>query len=182
MRRPIVIVTGPSGAGKSRLVTAACEAEPERIVRLRSITTRPRRDGQSDASYDFVTRAEFLALLKTGDLAEHDEYNPENPNLYGTRRSALERVGPGQVGVKDMTEPGLKQLLDSGRERIRHVRIKPVSHKIRSADRVEADEARAKLVPEPDYVIVNDHADPQGFAKAFTTLVHLLTSFAAEPD
>ncbi len=180
MGRPIVIVTGLSGAGKSTLIARAT-AECGGAVRLKSVTTRPRRDDASDASYLFVTREEFRRLLEAGELAEHDDYNPQSPNLYGTPHAELERVGPGQVGVKDMTEPGLKQLLDSGRYRIRHVRIKPAGHALRSADRVEADEARARLVPKADYEIINDHADPHGFAKALAAFVSLLRHFAADP-
>lgn len=181
MRRPIVILTGPSGAGKSTLLRRATEADPVRVIRLRSVTTRPPRDPVSDASYDFVTRRHFWELIQTAKLAEHDDYNPESPNLYGTSWDEFNRVGPDQVGIKDMTEPGLKQLLDDGRLRIHHVRIKPMNHALRSQDRVQADEERAKLVPNPDYVIVNDHADPDGVEKAFVAFMHLLIHFATEP-
>lgn len=182
MGRPIMIVTGPSGAGKSRLIWQALQAAPDKIVRLRTTTTRPPRDAQSDEFYDLVSDDAFQFQLDMDGFAEHDEYNPANPYRYGTTRAEFDRVGPGQVGIKDMTEPGLKQLLDSGRYRIRHVRIQPLHHAIRSADRVLADEARAKLIPVPDYEIVNDHADAEGFDKALTVLMNLLLAFAADPD
>lgn len=181
MKRPFVILTGASGAGKSTLIRAAVEANPSQIIRLRSVTTRPPRDPASDASYDFVTRAKFKELLDTGQLAEHDDYNPERPHFYGTAWSEFERVGAGQVGLKDMTEPGLKQLLATDRYRIHHVLIEPINHTIRSPDRIAADEARAKLVPAPAYRIPNDHSLPhnEGFDRALAALMNLLHAFAA---
>ncbi len=182
MGRPFVIVTGHSGAGKTRLIREARQMHPGEIVELCSGTTRSPRDPESDQCYLFMTREQFRTYVDGGGFAEHDDYNPKDPHLYGTPHAEFTRVGPGQVGVKSLTEPGLKQLLDGGRYRIRHVRIQALNHAIRSPDRVAADEARAKLVPKPDYTIVNDHADPHGFAKALAAFVSLLRHFAAEPD
>ena len=103
MKRPIVIVTGPSGAGKSRLIWQAIRASPDKIVRLRTTTTRPPRDAQSDEFYDLVSDDAFQFQLDMDGFAEHDEYNPQNPYRYGTTRAEFARVGPGQVGLKDIT-------------------------------------------------------------------------------
>src|SRR5215471_5055955 len=66
----VLIVSGPSGSGKSTLV--------QRILQMpgtmasRSCTTRPRRTTESTGKcYDFVTEAEFEAMVARGEFLEY---------------------------------------------------------------------------------------------------------------
>jgi guanylate kinase len=66
----VLIVSGPSGSGKSTLV--------QRILQMpgtmasRSCTTRPRRTTESSGKcYDFVTEAEFEAMVARGEFLEY---------------------------------------------------------------------------------------------------------------
>jgi guanylate kinase len=52
----LLILLGPSGCGKTTLETKLTERG---IVRLRSHTTRPRKNGETDDAYYFVKRDEF---------------------------------------------------------------------------------------------------------------------------
>ena len=64
-----VLIIGPSGVGKSVILKALRERHPE-IVFPRSATTRPRRPGESDTLYRFVSEEEFDALIERGELLE----------------------------------------------------------------------------------------------------------------
>jgi len=66
----VLIVSGPSGSGKSTLV--------QRILQMpgsmasRSCTTRPRRTTESSGKcYDFVSEAEFEAMVSRGEFLEY---------------------------------------------------------------------------------------------------------------
>ncbi|NOS67216.1 MAG: guanylate kinase [Candidatus Peribacteraceae bacterium] len=65
----LVLIIGPSGVGKSVILKTLRDRHPE-FVFPRSATTRPRRDGEGDDLYRFVTDAEFDGLLKENKVLE----------------------------------------------------------------------------------------------------------------
>lgn len=75
----LVLLIGPSGVGKSAIMRQLREKHPE-FHYPRSATTRPRRPGEGDEMYHFVTNEEFDALLKGNKVLEwaivhgHDRY------------------------------------------------------------------------------------------------------------
>ncbi len=66
------MLIGPSGAGKSTLLRALTEQLPE-LRAVRTITTRPRRSGETSDTHQFVTPAEF-ALHRAEALGVHQHY------------------------------------------------------------------------------------------------------------
>ncbi|HUL15815.1 MAG TPA: guanylate kinase [Terriglobales bacterium] len=83
----VLIVSGPSGSGKSTLV--------QRILQLPgtmpsiSCTTRPRRETESTGKcYDFVTEAEFEAMVLRGEFLEYARVFGRHS--YGTPKKWLE--------------------------------------------------------------------------------------------
>ena len=83
----VLIISGPSGSGKSTLV--------QRILQMpgtmasRSCTTRPRRTTESSGKcYDFVTEAEFEAMVSRGEFLEHARVFGKHS--YGTPKKWLE--------------------------------------------------------------------------------------------
>ncbi len=58
-----VTVCGPSGVGKTSFVNSLVQRMPERFARVISFTTRPRRDGEGDHEYTFVSRGRILKIL-----------------------------------------------------------------------------------------------------------------------
>ena len=83
----VLIVSGPSGSGKSTLV--------QRILQMpgtmasRSCTTRPRRATESSGKcYDFVTEAEFEAMVSRGEFLEYARVFGKHS--YGTPKKWLD--------------------------------------------------------------------------------------------
>jgi guanylate kinase len=83
----VLIVSGPSGSGKSTLVQKILEL-PATMPSI-SCTTRPRRATESSGKcYDFVTEAEFDAMVARGEFLEHARVFGKHS--YGTPRKWLE--------------------------------------------------------------------------------------------
>src|SRR5437899_8844827 len=83
----VLIVSGTSGSGKSTLV--------QRILQMpgtmasRSCTTRPRRATESSGKcYDFVTEAEFEAMVSRGEFLEYARVFGKHS--YGTPKKWLD--------------------------------------------------------------------------------------------
>ena len=64
-----VLIIGPSGVGKSVILKALKQRHKD-IVFPRSATTRPRRSGEGDDLYHFVSEEEFDSLIEQGELLE----------------------------------------------------------------------------------------------------------------
>ncbi len=83
----VLIVSGPSGSGKSTLVQRILEL-PGTMPSI-SCTTRARRATEASGKcYDFVTEAEFDAMVARGDFLEHARVFGKHS--YGTPRKWLE--------------------------------------------------------------------------------------------
>jgi guanylate kinase len=74
-----------------------------------SVTTRPIRPGEVDgASYQFVSPAQFEAMVEAGELLEHAEYAG---NFYGTPRAAVEEhLGAGDPVLLEIEIQGARQV------------------------------------------------------------------------
>lgn len=83
----VLIVSGPSGSGKSTLVQRVLQMPG--TMASRSCTTRPRRGTESSGKcYDFVTEAEFEAMISRGEFLEHARVFGKHS--YGTPKKWLE--------------------------------------------------------------------------------------------
>jgi guanylate kinase len=83
----LTVLSGPAGVGKSSVVNHLRVHEPQ-IWHSVSATTRHIRPGEVDgASYRFVDRDQFAAMVERGELLEHADYAG---NRYGTPRGAVE--------------------------------------------------------------------------------------------
>src|SRR5437667_5263581 len=83
----VIIVSGPSGSGKSTLVQRVLQMPG--TMASRSCTTRPRRTTESSGKcYDFVTEAEFEAMVSRGEFLEHARVF--GIHSYGTPKKWLE--------------------------------------------------------------------------------------------
>lgn len=65
----LVLIIGPSGVGKSVILKELRARHPE-FHFPRSATTRPKREGEGDDLYRFVTDGEFDQLLKKNQILE----------------------------------------------------------------------------------------------------------------
>lgn len=83
----VLIVSGPSGSGKSTLVQRVLQMPG--TMASRSCTTRPRRTTESSGKcYDFVTEAEFEAMVSRGEFLEYARVFGKH--AYGTPKKWLE--------------------------------------------------------------------------------------------
>jgi guanylate kinase len=83
----VLIVSGPSGSGKSTLVQRILEL-PSTMPSV-SCTTRPRRATEASGKcYDFVSEAEFDAMVQRGDFLEYARVFGKHS--YGTPKRWLE--------------------------------------------------------------------------------------------
>src|SRR5256714_15012195 len=83
----VLIVSGPSGSGKSTLVQKILEL-PGTMPSI-SCTTRSRRATEASGKcYDFVTEAEFDAMVARGEFLEYARVFGKHS--YGTPRKWLE--------------------------------------------------------------------------------------------
>lgn len=112
----VICLSGPSGVGKGTVIEALM-AKTDKIVHSVSITTRaPRPMEEEGVSYYFRTREEFQALLRQGDILEHDEYCE---NFYGTpRQPILDKMAEGVNVIMDVTVPGSLQTISNFPEAI----------------------------------------------------------------
>lgn len=93
----VLIVSGPSGSGKSTLVQRILEL-PGTMASV-SFTTRPRRTTEASGKcYDFVTEAEFDAMVDRGEFLEYarvfekHSYGTPHKWLEESRRKGLDLV------------------------------------------------------------------------------------------
>lgn len=112
----VICLSGPSGVGKGTVIEALM-AKTDKIVHSVSVTTRaPRPMEEEGVSYYFRTREEFQALLRQGDILEHDEYCE---NFYGTpRQPILDKMAEGINVIMDVTVPGSLQTISNFPEAI----------------------------------------------------------------
>jgi guanylate kinase len=83
----LLIVSGPSGSGKSTLVQKILEL-PGTMPSV-SCTTRPRRATEASGKcYDFISDAEFEAMVQRGEFLEYARVFGKHS--YGTPRKWLE--------------------------------------------------------------------------------------------
>ena len=83
----VLIVSGPSGSGKSTLVQKVLELSG--TMPSISYTTRPRRGTEASGKcYDFVTEAEFDAMVARGEFLEYARVFGKHS--YGTPKKWLE--------------------------------------------------------------------------------------------
>ena len=87
MRGTLYIVAAPSGAGKSSIVNAVLARDPNISLSI-SFTSRQPRPGERHAEhYNFVSAAEFEAMVAAGDFFEHALVHGD---WKGTARQSVE--------------------------------------------------------------------------------------------
>jgi guanylate kinase len=163
----IFVVCAPSGAGK-RTVLNRVMAGDENLALTVSVTTRPPRDGETGGvEYEFVSNDEFEDLIADDQFVE---WARVHDNLYGTRRTELERVtADGKDALLELDVQGMRNVRNAGIDAITIFiappNIKELERRIRArgADSdsqiaLRMANARDEMAArgEFDHVIVND--------------------------
>ena len=107
----LIILSSPSGAGKSTLARRLMDWDP--TIRFSvSATTRAPRAGEADGrEYYFRTRAEFEAMIDSGDMLEHAEVFG---NFYGSPKGPVDAaLAEGRDMLFDIDWQGGQQVRNS---------------------------------------------------------------------
>ncbi len=167
----VLIVSGPSGSGKSTLVQKVLEL-PGTMPSV-SCTTRPRRATEASGKcYDFVSEAEFEAMVAQGDFLEYarvfgkHSYGTPKKWLVESRAKGLDLVleidvqGAAQVKEKLPQSVAIFILPPSRQELERRLRSRGQDADEEIARRLS--KARAEIVASEkfyDFCIVNDDVE-----------------------
>ena len=177
----LLILSSPSGAGKSTLSRRLMAWDTDLSFSV-SATTRSPRSGEVDGrEYYFKTRAEFLAMVKDGQMLEHAEVFG---NFYGSPRGPVEdAMTQGRDTLFDIDWQGGQQIKQAMRGDVVSIFILPPSiaeleSRLRGraqdseqviAQRMAKSQAEISHWMEYDYVIVN-----RDLEAAFGELVTIL--------
>lgn len=170
----VLIVSGPSGSGKSTLVQRILEL-PGTMPSV-SCTTRTRRATEAEGKcYDFVTEAEFEAMVTRGEFLEYARVFGKHS--YGTPKRWLdESRARGLDLVLEIDVQGAIQVKEKLPEAVAIFILPPsrqeLEHRLRSRGQDADDEierrlskARAEIAASEklyDFCVVNDDVERAG--------------------
>ncbi|WP_298720730.1 guanylate kinase [uncultured Ferrovibrio sp.] len=167
----MLVLSSPSGAGKTTISRRLLEMDTNLHLSI-SVTTRPRRPGETDGvHYHFISNEDFGLMVNRQELLEHakvfDYY-------YGTPREQVEsRLASGQDILFDIDWQGTQQLAQNARADLVSVFILPPSIrdlerrlKTRAQDSAEVVAKRMSKAAdeishwaEYDYIVINDDVE-----------------------
>jgi guanylate kinase len=162
-----IILSAPSGGGKTTIARALLARRPDLGYSVSCTTRAPRPGEVQGRDYYFMSRAEFIAEREKGAFAESAEVHG---NLYGTKRSEVDRVmGGGQHVVMDIDVQGAVQFQRAFPQAVTIFILPPSAEVLLDRLRARKTESAAQLaarlqsalqelqqVDEYEYVIVND--------------------------
>ncbi len=167
----LLVISGPSGVGKGTLVKALMDRN-RRIKMSVSATTRsPRPEEIEGVHYFFKTEEEFKAMVDRGEFLEY--IHVFGSKYYGTPRSFVEQnLANGYDVILEIDVQGAMKVKQAFPDAVLIFITAPSMSEIKSRligrgtetmEQVEKRFATAfeevKMIPQYDYVIVNDVVD-----------------------
>ena len=150
----LLIVSGPSGSGKSTLVQKILEL-PGTMPSI-SCTTRARRATESSGKcYDFVSEAEFDAMVARGEFLEYARVFGKHS--YGTPKKWLEESRKRKLDlVLEIDVQGAAQVKEKIPESVAIFILPPsreeLEHRLRSRGQDSGDEIARRLAKARDEI------------------------------
>lgn len=178
----LFIVSGPSGSGKDTLLKEFFKKHPEVAFSISSIS-RPMRPGEIEGEkYNFISREEFLELIKNDMLLEYNEFCG---NFYGSPKAPIiDCIENGKDIILEVDVNGAAKVREKMPNAL-SVFIMPPSYDIllkRLSGRGTDDESvikkrmtealnEIKRADEYDYIVINDDLN-----KAVDDLINIIIS------
>lgn len=166
----LFIISAPSGTGKSTVIQKIMEMRRDLYFSVSATTRAPRTGEINGSSYLFMSRDEFLDLIRQNELLEYAEYIG---NYYGTpKKPVIEHINRGNDIILDIDVQGCKLVKKAMPEAVTIFLIPPcleeLERRLRSRG-TDSDEkiikrlsrAKAELSEKDsyDHIIVNDSVE-----------------------
>lgn len=156
----MIVVAGPRAIGKTYWIDTMLKEHAGSLQRVKTTTTRQKREEADLHSYNFVTEAGFQERLDAGRFLEHDTYRGFR---YASSLAAIIEVLEKSHGIMALTPVGVAAVWDlRDRLNVRVVRLVPSDDNmvVRNLD-------RRGIVDEHDRRALVEHA------KAFDLYPHI---------
>lgn len=116
----LVILSGVSGAGKDTIKRELIK-RMDNVITIASFTDRPKREGDREDQYNYVSKEEFESMIKNDELYE---YSVHHNHYYGTSKEILDNnIKKGRIIVKDIDVNGTEDLVNIFKDKIKVVTI-----------------------------------------------------------
>lgn len=166
----LVLFSGPSGVGKDTVLDIILSKD-EKLQRSVSLTTREKRAGEIDGEdYYFITKEEFLKMIKDGQVLEYAQYGE---NVYGTPKAPVDKwLKEGKTVILKIEVKGAQKIRELYPEALSIFLLPPSMQILEDRIRRRATEneddinrrleiAKNEILRSADYdfVVVNDNLD-----------------------
>lgn len=167
----LIVISGPSGVGKGTVRKALFQRKGHNLDFSISMTTRsPRGEEVEGKDYYFVTKEQFQAEIKKGNLLEHAKFVN---NYYGTPKDkVMEKLEEGKEVVLEIEVQGAMQVKAKMPDAV-FIFIAPPSYKALEARLVNRGTETSDVILERlnkarneimfassyDYIVVNDEVE-----------------------
>lgn len=166
----LFVLSGPSAVGKGTICRELLKRYTD-IVYSVSATTRPAREGEVHGrDYFFYDEAEFQRMVREGLFLE---WAKVYENYYGTPRAFVDEITAsgrdcileidvqGAMQVKAQKPDGIFIFIvpPSKEELIRRINSRGTENKEEIARRMQKVDDELALLPQYDYMVVNDNLD-----------------------
>ena len=163
----LVVVSGFSGAGKGTVMKRLMEKYDDYALSVSATTRKPRPGEEDGREYFFRTRDEFEKLIEEDALLEYAQYVE---NYYGTPRSYVEeQLQAGRNVILEIEIQGAMKIKKKIPEALlvfvtpptveeleRRLTGRGTEDKDTINRRIQRASEEVKLLPQYDYVVIND--------------------------
>ncbi len=162
----LVVISSPSGGGKTTLKEEIFKYERDICYSVSYTTRLPRQEEVQGKDYYFVSREEFLQLVKEKKFVEWAEVHG---NFYGTPRDFIEEnINKGRIILLDIDVQGARKIKECGLSAVfiflvppsweeleRRLMKRKTENELEIKKRLERAKEELKFYRDYDYLVVN---------------------------